>query len=457
MAEFKRKNLFQLTWPLFLFALLSLGTTLADAILISQYSEDLNAAVSVANQILGVAYDLSALFSVGTVVLVAQRLGRNETEQAERIATLGIVANTLFSVLIAIAVVAAGPTLIGWVNTPAEVVSDALIYINVIAFAMAFNGFMVAAGAVLRSYGHTIEILVLGILANVLYLFLEYALIFGAFGFPELGVWGAALSTLIVRVSGVVLLIFVLRWRLKFSWSLRFDLHRTWRGALRIFRLSFPSVGDNIAYNSYQLIMLSFIAAIGKDAVNTRSWVLNITAFLAMLSLVISQGNEVLIGYDRGAGDNQKARKRGLYTAISTSIVVMLLAGLAYFFSDALMGLFMREENAWILSTAREVFLIGIILAPLGVITTILFNALKAVGDVNWPAGLSLAGTWVIGLPTAYLLVVRMELGLPGLWYTMLITELFKASVMFIRWQRMRWIQYHVMDDATPQSIETAE
>lgn len=443
MAAFERKNLFQLTWPLFIFSILSIATSFADSVLISNYSEDLNAAVSVANQILGVAYDLTLLFSVGTVVLVAQQLGRGNTRQAEQIAVIGIAANTAFSVIVAGAIALAGPTLVGWVNTPAEVVDDALIYIYVISVAMIFNGFVVAASAVLRAYGHTVEILVLGILANVFYLLLEYALIYGRLGMPELGVWGAAMSTLLVRVSGVALLVVVLRWRLKFAWSLRIGRRRAGELVGRIFKLSFPSVGDNIAYNAYQLIMLSFIAGLGVYAVNARAYVLTATALLTVIAYVISQGNEVLVGYDRGDEENRAARRRAARTAAGTTLAVTGLALMMYVFSGLLIGIF--SDDPEVLAEARRVLLINVLLQPFNVFTIVIFNALKAVGDVFMPVAYSLAGTWLIGLPLAWLLVGRLDMGVAGLWWTMVAVEAFKAAVLTVRWQRMRWTRYHVI------------
>ena len=69
------KTLFQLCYPLFLNAFLTLGVTLADTMIISNYSDAAAAAVSIANQVLGVGYDLSTLLGVGAVILVSRALG----------------------------------------------------------------------------------------------------------------------------------------------------------------------------------------------------------------------------------------------------------------------------------------------------------------------------------------------------------------------------------------------
>ena len=159
----------------------------------------------------------------------------------------------------------------------------------------------------------------MGIIANVVYLFFGYALLYGRFGFPELGVYGAALSTLIVRVASIGFLLWVLKRKLGIS------LIATPIGFFtkvkQITKISYPSVSEGMCYNLYQLTMVSFIAVLGTTEVLTRSYALVITALPSMIAMVISQGNEVLVGYDKGSQDNETARKRANKTAIIAGIV----------------------------------------------------------------------------------------------------------------------------------------
>lgn len=90
MSQFERKSLFRLTLPLFLFTFISIGVTFVDTILLSGYSDNLAAAVSLANQILGVAYDVSGLLSVGALILISQHLGRDEVDKAKNIAVIAV-------------------------------------------------------------------------------------------------------------------------------------------------------------------------------------------------------------------------------------------------------------------------------------------------------------------------------------------------------------------------------
>jgi len=458
MAVFEKKGLARLTFPLFLYAFLSVGVSFVDQMLLSAYSEGLAAAVSVANQILGVAYDLSGLLAVGALIVVSQSLGRDDIAGAQRVASIAILGNTLFSGLVAVVLFMGGDYFIAWVNTPPEIRAEAKIYLYVIAFAILFNGFIVAATSTLRAFGHTWVILVLGLLANFLYLGLEYALIFGNWGFPELGVWGAALSTLIVRLLSVVFLLWllarVLRLRIPRSLKrLRFGeapvkLRAPIRLVGRLTRLSAPSVCDNILYNLYQLAIVSFVAILGTASILTRSYSLTVTALVSIIARVISQGNEVLVGYDQGAEAYAAARRRALLNALRTAAAISVVSAVLWWHSDALIGLF--TEDAEILSGARTVLFVGIILHPCQTAGLILFHSLKVVGDVYWPVAYSLGVTFLFSLPLAWLTLTQLRWGVPGLWLIHTLEEFLKALIMYVRWRRMGWVRYRV----PPQTVE---
>lgn len=117
MSQFERKSLFRLTAPIFLFSLISIGVTFVDTMLLAGYSDNLAAAVSMANQILGVAYDVSGLFSVGALILIAQYLGRNEIEKAKNIVVVAMSASIILGLVIGLILAIGASSFADWVNT----------------------------------------------------------------------------------------------------------------------------------------------------------------------------------------------------------------------------------------------------------------------------------------------------------------------------------------------------
>ncbi|MEM1372040.1 MAG: MATE family efflux transporter [Pseudomonadota bacterium] len=439
----QRKTLFQISYPLFIYAMLAVAVTFIDTAILANYSENLAASVSLANQILGVAYDLTTLFSVGLLVLVAQYFGNQQFDEARQSASTGLMASLLLGLVIATVIVIGAPAFTDLVNTPQEVRGDVLIYLYIIAAALVFNGFIMSAQAALMAYGRTFDILLVGLFSNIVYVPLQYCLIYGAFGLPEMGVYGAALSTLVVRGGTIVLPIYMLRKRLELD---IFALpHRFWTRSLKMFKLSYPSVAENFAYNLYQLTVVSMIAALGVSSVLTRSYALTLTQILFIVTFVISQGNQVLVGHDKGSGDNEAAFQRGQRTAINTGAVACLAALVLYFSAETLLALLTKDTE--IVASVKQILLLQTAVAPLNTINVILFNSLKACGDVNRPVLVNLALTFAIALPLTVVAIKALELGVVGLWYVFIVEETLKAAAMFWLWRGRRWFALELVEE----------
>jgi putative MATE family efflux protein len=436
-----QRTLFQLSFPLFLNSFLMLAVVLVDTMIISAHSAGAAAAVNVANQVLLVAYEFSALLGVAGVILISHSLGRGDGARAREIAAVTVIANSVLGILIGVALAALGPLLLRLLNTPEAIAEEARLYIRLVACAMIFNGFMVASVACLRGFGRSRTVLAMGLFAAGFYLAAEYVLILGWGPVPPLGVLGSALGTLITRLLAAAALAVILVRTIGVPLLVRQVLAS---GALvrRLFALSFPSVSDNIAYSVYQLILLSFAAGFGVVAVLSRAYVMIAATFLTLVIMAISQGNEVLIGYQRGAGGTETAYRQALRSAVLASLMATALATLLYLGSDIFIGLFTDDPAVKALS--RQLLLLTVFYQPAYAVNAILFHSLKAVGDVRWPVMVSLTVTWGFSLPLAWLLCVHLEYSVVGIWCALIAEEILKATLMYLRWQGRGWLHYVV-------------
>lgn len=398
--------------------------------------------MSLGNQALGISYDLSGLLAIGALVLIAQCLGRDDIPGARRIGVIAIAANTVLSSLLAVVLFASASSLISWVDTPPEIVADTAAYVRVIGIAMVLNGFITVAAAVLRAFGHTIEILLFGIIGNVIYLGLDYVLIFGRFGLPEMGVQGAIWATLVVRIAGSLMFIWVLVHRLGFSIrslspKRMLEGVRNLRTVGELLRFSVPGAADNFTYNLAQLVLVKFVAALGTPALLMRNYTLTINGLVSLIVLTATQANETLIGYDKGADDHETARRRAIRTAVWTAASAMTISALLYIFAGLITRIF--TDDPAVLRGVKQLLLAGIILEPFAAVMMILLGSLRSAGDPVIPVVFSIAITWLAVLPLAWYLMTRTGLGVTGLWIALAAGEIVKCAGLYLRWNRMRW------------------
>jgi putative MATE family efflux protein len=437
----QQKTLFELSYPLFLHSVLMLAVVLIDTMIISAHSPGAAAAVNVANQVLLVAYEFSMLLGVGGVILISHSLGRGDEARAREIAAVTIIANTVLGLLIGVALAALGPCLLRLLNTPEAIAAEARLYIRLVACVMIFNGFMVASVACLRGFGRSRTVLVMGVFAASFYLAAEYVLILGLRPVPALGVLGSALGTLVTRLLAAAILVVVLVRTIGVPLRAR-QLSGAGAMVRRLFALSIPSVSENIAYSLYQLVLLSFAAGFGVAAVLSRAYVMIAGTFLTLTIMAISQGNEVLLGWQRGAGHIETVHAQALRSAALAVLASTTLALLLYLGSDTFIGLFTQEPA--VLALSRELLFLTVLYKPAYAVHAILAHSLKAVGDVRWPVVVSLAVTWGFSLPLAWLFCVHLEYGVAGIWYALIAEEMVKATLMYIRWQGRGWLAYAV-------------
>lgn len=449
---FVRKGLLRLSWPLLLVTVFTLLATLGNVVLLSQASPELNAAVATANQVLGVLYDISVLFSLGALVVVAQLLGAGSFTAARRATVIALRASTLLGIAIALFVVLAGPAILAALNTPAEIVDDASTYLWIVALGLTFNAYIVAATAVLRAYGRTVALLVLGIVVNVLDVALLGVLLFVF----DLGVVAAALPTLVVRGVGVLLLWWMVRRRTGARVLAKLPPHDPGTpGGAVMARLSIPTVLENGAYNLAIVIVVSLINLLGTDVINARSYALTLTALVTGMILALAQGNETIVGWDVGERSLANAKRLTLRTAAGTALAAAALAALLWFGADALLSIF--GPNPAVVAGAREALAISILLLPLSAVTGVVYGALRSAGDVVIPMVYSIGTSVAVLVPVSWLLIQVFGFGLAGAFWGLVAAEAVKAVLLVGRWLDGRWAARSSVVAAEPAAEPVSE
>lgn len=178
-----------------------------DTAMVGHYGgEEAVAAVSLSAETVGTFTNMFVAMGISVAVtsLVARRFGAGERERAELYATLGYLLGILTALLLSVLVFFFAGDILARIGTAPQVTRLATTYLRIIAFSVFFSMVSSVNSAVLRAYGNTRIPLAASIIVTLLNLGFDYALIFGRFGFPELGIRGAAYATLIAQSLGLL-------------------------------------------------------------------------------------------------------------------------------------------------------------------------------------------------------------------------------------------------------------
>lgn len=428
-----KRTLFQLSFPLFLQSLVMFAVMVIDMMIWSAHGPNTAAALSVAGQVLRVAVELSAVMGIGGVILISQHLGRGDHEMARLTAEVACMANVILGGGLSLIVIFGGPLILRLMALQPDLEVDSTLYLHLTGAAMLFLCFGNTAVACLRGYGHSKLVMILGLFGAVIYLALEFLLVLGPGPFPAFGVGGAGAANLATRaIFAVVLTVAVLR-----VLGLRLRVSRIlehFRMIRRMLSLALPSVSDFIAYGFYQIVLLGVIAAEGEVAVLARAYVMIAMAFFTLVIMAIVQGTEVMIGYRLGAGRYVEARRQGFRSALIASVVSMACAAIVFFQAEGFIGLF--TDDPAVVDLSKKLLFLTIFLQPCFAVNMVLFHALRAIEDVQWPVLVSQCLSWAGGLPLAWALCAPLGFGIVGVWIAFFIEELAKALAMSWRWTR---------------------
>ncbi|HWU41950.1 MAG TPA: MATE family efflux transporter, partial [Bdellovibrio sp.] len=269
-------------------------------------------------------------------------------------------------------------------------------------------------------------VMLLGVAVNIAG---AYVLIHGLYGFPELGLNGAAWATLFARILMAVAMIFYVHGFAKFSKYLDGSFRQSWDLKLvkQMLRLGIPTGFTyffEVGAFSSAAVMMGWFGAIPLAA-HQITISLASTSFLITLGIGIAAS--IRVGFEMGRKDFHLARHAG-FTAIQVGALYMSLCALGFFFLRHWFPTFYVTDPE-VISWAAKFFVVVAIFEIFDGVQAVTIGALRGMSDTQWPGLIAFFAYWVMGLPGGYLLAFPLGVGPVGIWIGLLLGLLF-ASVL---------------------------
>ncbi len=412
------RRLLVLGLPLVGSTLASFAIHMTDTIMLGWYSVTALAAATVATSIWFVTFIVGAGFGNAVPAVVAQALASGDDTRARRITRMALWLSLVYS---ALAVVALwwGEALLLAIGQTADVSSEGQAYLRIAVWGM----FPAMAGNALRGYlsanGLTAVQLWITLAAFVLNGLFNYALIFGNWGAPELGIRGAAIASVVIQIVQLVVIAAYVQWKLPQA-DLFARLWRPDREALgRVFRLGLPIGLTSFAEGGLFTASSVMMGWIGEVELAAHGIALQLTAFMFMFHVGMSQAATIRAGNAYGRHDEAGLRRGGAVAYAVAFGFGILVVALFLAFPGALVSLFLDPEEP-----RRAALLeIGVLLVMASALFQFVDSAqivalslLRGVQDTTVPMAMAIVSYWLIGMPASYVMAFTLGLGPVGLW-----------------------------------------
>lgn len=409
-----------LALPLALTQLSHIAMTTTDVVMMGWLSPATLAAGTLANHYYWF-FDMFAMGLVGAVApLVAQHLGGRRFRQVRRAVRQGFWAALIVSLPCAVAIWQT-QTVLGLFGQNPELVGAAQAYLRHMLIGFLPGLWFVVLGAFLAAHGRpraTLVVAVLGIGVNGI---ADYALIFGQFGFPALGLIGAGIATATVNFFMFSSLLgFVLIDRRLRRYRL---LGRFWRAdwpqLLEIFQVGLPIGVTVLAEIGMFLAAALLVGMLGTVPLAAHAIALQCAAIAYMVAYGIAQAATVRVGRATGAGDHRGAARAG-WTGLTLGIGYAFLPAAAFWFlGGVIVDLYlgpMQPDTAAVKDLAVSFLAVAALFQLADAAQVTIMGALRGLKDTRMPMLIALAGYWGLGLTSAAFFGVYLGHGGEAVW-----------------------------------------
>lgn len=417
---------------------LGISVAMAGLFLAAQTSDAAASTFGLTQQVLETLFVAFRVLAIGTSILITQRLGAAQTEQARQTAFAALGASTWAGVGVALCLLFADRWTLDILNAPDELWPAASLYMALLAPSMALEAYNLSMAAVLRAHLYARESFWIMVAMHGSHLLLAVLFMRGWGDWAGWGLNGYALAWFISRCIGVALHIGLWRARM----GLRPKRHHWWRVSLPalwpILQIGLPGAANELTYRLAFMVSLSATARLGVAALATHSYSLQTLKFVALISLSIGWACEIMVGRLVGAGQLRQADlmvRKGVRNGMLASGTLVLFAAMA---APWLMQAFTKDPA--IIAAAQTLLWMSVLLELSRVSNLILVGALRATGDVHFPVYAGTASIMLfLGVGSYFL---GRTFGLPGIWLAYIADEGCRGLIMWWRWHRRGWLPH---------------
>lgn len=436
--KMKKLSLFSLAWPIFVETALFMLLGFIDVFILSRYDDIAASAVNTANQSVSIITIVFSVISGASAVLISQYLGAGKKENASRIAAISITFNFVIGVVISAVLLIFSRSILSFIGADGTVMEYASQYLSIVGGSIFLQALLSAAAVIIRNHGLTKVTMFMSLGMNIFNALFDMILVLGLFGFPRLGVAGAAIATALCRSVGAAVIMVYLFRRVEKPSIFRLMHPFPVKDIIDMMKIGVPSAMETFLYNLSQLVITSIVLKyLTETELVTKTYVQNITMFFYIFAVAIGQASQIITGHYVGAKKYAHAYREGLKAYYSALIFAAVMSTAGILFRYPLMGIFTKDEA--VISLGAGILMINIFLELGRTTNLVMIASLRGAGDVLFPTMCAVFSNWMISVLCSYIFAVVLGMGIYGLWIAIIGDELVRGILMLLRWKSGKW------------------
>ncbi len=434
---------FALTLSLALQNLLTFGVNLMDTVMLGRYSQEAMSGVSLCNQIQFLLQMLVGGAGEGAVVLGSQYWGKNKLEPIPHIIGVALRFGAVLSAALFAAVLLVPTQLLGLLSNDAGVIAQGAAYFQIICFSYVIFTVTNILVASLRSIGVVKIGYAISFSTLCINVTLNYLLIYGNLGCPELGVRGAAIATLVSRCVELLIVVYYLTYREK---RLNLTLKKLLfidSSYLRDYnRVSAPVLVNQALWGVAQMVQTGILGHLGGDVTAANAIAVQVYQVLSVVAYGAASASGIVVG--RSIGEGRKDALRPLVTTLQVLFIIIGLAsgGLIFLARNPILAVFGGALTERARGLALQ-FMAVIAVTTVGTSYQMACDTgvIRGGGDTAFSAKMNLVSMWAVVVPLSAMAAFWWKSSPVLVFFLLKWDQIYKIIPVALRLHSWKWVR----------------
>lgn len=439
------KEAIRMAWPAVCESFFIALAGMIDSLMVSSLGASAVAAVGLTTQPKFMGLALFFAVNVSVSALVARRRGEQRKDAANQLLLTVLLFVILATVVISSVCVGFANQIISFCGSAQDTHEPAVLYYRIIMGGMIFNVLSMTINAAQRGSGNTVIAMRTNVTSNVVNMICNYLLIEGHFGFPALGMKGAALATVFGTVVACIMSFASLFKKDNFvsiPYMIEKKIKLSMEPIVSMVKLGFSVFIEQILMRIGFMSTAMMAAGMGTAAMAAHQVGMNIMGLTFSFGDGMQVAAVALIGRSLGEGNQEKARVYGK-TCQLIGLCISLCVAIVYFFGgEALYRLFFDEEE--IIAYGIQIIHVIMVVVLFQVSQVIYMGCLRGAGDTTYTAIASTISVTFIRTAASYFLCFTLGLGMLGIWLGVLADQISRFLFASIRFAQGKWTKIHI-------------
>lgn len=439
-----RKDVMAIAWPVLIELLLGSLFGMMDMMMLGNMSDQAYAttavaAVGIVNQPLFIGISLIQALNIGGTALIARLNGQGRDHRFA-----SVLKHVMLLAVVGLAIpyfifaqVFAQP-IMRFVGASDAVLEIGTVYFRIVITGFLFQAMSMAMASALRGIGETKIPMYINVFSNFVDVVGNAVLIYGLFGFPQMGIIGAGLTTAIGQfISALLMLLFLMSGRSRIHLN-RYDKFKFDKKILKdLVKIGVPASGEQLVMRIGLLLFVRIVASLGDSVYAGHQIALSILGLSFNPGQAFGISASTLVGRSLGEGKPERAEQYARAARHIGSIVAACVGLMFILIPSFLAGLYNR--NPEVIAAAAIALRITGFIQPFQSSQLILSGSLRGAGDTVSTMVATTIGVLIIRVSLAMLFVNVFHLGITGAWFATFIDQFVRWIYISIRFKRGRW------------------